>query len=111
MSTTQEAVAAPLRGRESRTFWLYTVSAGHGIVHWFQQLYPIIIPSIKASLGLNDVQLGALSSVKQLTSGPLMLPAGMVADLWVKATPLLLGMALAVFGIAYFFMGLAPGFL
>ena len=103
MSTTQEAVAAPLRGRESRTFWLYTVSAGHGIVHWFQQLYPIIIPSIKASLGLNDVQLGALSSVKQLTSGPLMLPAGMVADLW--------GMALAVFGIAYFFMGLAPRFL
>ena len=110
MSIMQEAIAAPTQGRDSRTYWLFTVSAGHGVVHWFQQLYPVIIPSIKSSLGLNDVQLGALSSVKQLTSGPLMLPAGMLADLWVKAPPILLGAALAVFGIAYFFMGLAPSY-
>ena len=37
------------------------VTGGHFAVHWFQQLFPVVLPSVKAGLGLNDVQVGALT--------------------------------------------------
>ena len=90
---------------------LVALSSGHMAVHWYQQIWPMIIPSVKASLGLTNLQLGALASVKQFTTGPLMLPAGMLADFFRKRTAVILAAAFLFFGISHFLVALSPTFI
>src|SRR3972149_1142545 len=59
---------------------LAVVTGGHFGIHWFQQLFPVVLPSLKAQLGLSDVQVGALSSARQLINGAMDLPCGILAD-------------------------------
>ena len=87
---------------------LVALSSGHMAVHWYQQIWPMIIPSIKVSLGLTDIQVGALASVKQFTTGPLMLPSGILADFFRKRTAVILAAAFVFFGISHFLVALSP---
>ena len=80
---------------------------GHTIIHWYQQLFPVILPGIKDTLDLNDVELGTLSTVREGSSGLLIMPSGFLADSFYKYRPLLLAFALASSGLAYFMVGLA----
>lgn len=89
---------------------LGTVTGGHFAIHWFQQLFPVVLPSLKAGLGLSDVQVGALTSARQLIHGSLDFPLGMAADAMVRYRALFLAGALAVMGMGYFLMGSAPVF-
>ena len=95
----------------SGTQLLVSLSLGHTAIHWLQQIWPVIIPSIKGSLGINDVQLGALSSIKQFTTGPLMLPAGMLADFFRKRTAVILAASFIFLGGSYFLVSLASTFI
>ncbi len=89
---------------------LGVLTGGHFFIHWFQQLYPVVLPSIKAGLGLNDIQVGALNSARQLAMGTLDLPFGMLADSMVRYRGLILASALGFMGGAYLLMGMAPVF-
>lgn len=103
---------ASIRGLGAERLKLLSVlTIGHFFVHWFQQLFPVAVPSVKAGLGLNDVQVGALNSVRQLINGTLDLPLGMLADSMVRHRGLILASALASMGSAYFLMGIAPFFI
>jgi MFS family permease len=89
---------------------LAVVTGGHFGIHWFQQLFPVILPSLKAQLGLNDVQVGALSSARQLINGAMDLPCGILADSLARRRAPLLASALLAMGIGYSLMGLMPVF-
>ena len=102
---------ASLRGLGAERLKLLSVlTIGHFFVHWFQQFYPVVLPSVKAGLGLNDVQVGALNSARQFTMGALDLPLGMLADSMERNRGLILASALVFMGAAYFLMGAAPIF-
>ncbi|MDO8700162.1 MAG: MFS transporter [Deltaproteobacteria bacterium] len=75
-----------------------------------QQLFPVILPSLKAQLGLSDVQVGALSSVRQLINGAMDLPCGILADSLARRRAPLLASALLAMGVGYSLMGLIPVF-
>jgi MFS family permease len=95
----------------SDRLWLLGIlSGGHFIIHWFQQFFPVILPSIKTGLSLNNVEVGALSSAQQLLQGIAPLPLGMVADSMVRHRATLLALSLAIMGAAYFLLGV-PVFL
>ena len=96
--------------QEKGSFILGSLSLGHVGVHWFQQLWPVIIPSVKASLGLSNVELGILTAVKQFTAGPLTLPSGFLADLFRRHTAIILASAFVAFGISHFLVAQAPTF-
>ena len=97
--------------RKSRgTYLLVSLALGHTVVHWYQQLWPVIIPSIKTSLGLSDVQVGTLSSLKQFTTGPLTVPSRVLADLFRKWTASLLALGIASLGAAYLLVGLSSSY-
>ena len=52
-----------IRALGAERVWLLGVlTAGHFIIHWFQQFYPVILPSIKSALNLTNVEVGALTS-------------------------------------------------
>ena len=89
---------------------LAVVTGGHFGIHWFQQLFPVILPSLKAQLGLSDVQVGALSSVRQLINGAMDLPCGILADSLARRRAPLLASALLAMGAGYSLMGLIPVF-
>ena len=86
------------------------VTIGHFFIHWFQQFYPVVLPSLKAGLGLNDVQVGALNSARQFTMGALDLPLGMLADAVGRHRALILASAIVSMGGAYLLIGIAPFF-
>ncbi len=94
-----------------RLKFLGVVTGGHFFIHWFQQLFLVVLPSIKAGLGLDDVQVGALNSARAFTQGTLDLPLGMASDAIPRRRDLILASALVSMGAAYFLIGIAPSLL
>ena len=41
-----------------RLRFLGVVVGGHFAIHWFSQMYPVVLPTLKASLGLTNAQVG-----------------------------------------------------
>ena len=103
-----ETVGSGNREGTKETFILVSLTLGHVGVHWFQQLWPVIIPSLKATLGLSNVELGTLTAVKQFMGGPLNLPSGFLADQFQKHTSVILAFAFLGFGISHFLVARAP---
>jgi FSR family fosmidomycin resistance protein-like MFS transporter len=94
----------------SRVKLLAIITGGHFGIHWFQQLFPVVLPSLKTQLGLSDVQVGALSSVRQLINGGMDLPCGILADSLSRHRAPLLASALLSMGVGYSLMGVLPVF-
>src|ERR671913_1996271 len=96
---TARQIFTSVRALGKERIWLLSViTGGHFVSHWFQQLFPVVLPSIKAGLGLNDVQVGALTSARQLVQGTLDFPVGMFADAMVKYRAVFLAAALFSMG-------------
>jgi FSR family fosmidomycin resistance protein-like MFS transporter len=91
-------------GKE-RIWLLGVLTTGHFVIHWFQQFYPVLLPSIKSGLSLTNVEVGALTSAQQLVAGGVQLPFGMVADSMVRHRGTILSLALVSMGAAYFLLG------
>jgi FSR family fosmidomycin resistance protein-like MFS transporter len=96
--------------RSERLWLLGILTAGHFVIHWFQQFFPVVLPSLKTGLSLDNVQVGALTSARQLAQALFETPLGMVGDAMVRFRPLLLAAALIAMGVGYFLFGAAPLF-
>jgi MFS family permease len=81
------------------------LTGGHFVIHWFQQFFPVILPSIKSGLGLTNVEVGALTSAQQMIMGLGQLPVGLLADSMVHQRAKMLGLSLVAMGAAYFLLG------
>ncbi|HXG50656.1 MAG TPA: MFS transporter [candidate division Zixibacteria bacterium] len=88
-----------------RAWLLGVLTAGHFVIHWFQQSLPVILPTLKADLGLSHVEVGALSSAQQMVAGLGQLPLGIAADSLVRHRAAILALSLASMGTAYFLLG------
>ena len=96
-------------GKE-RIWLLAVLTAGHFVIHWFQDFYPVILPSTKGALNLSNVEAGALTSAQQVVVGLGQMPFGMVADSMVRRRGAILALALVSMGAAYFLFAL-PAFI
>lgn len=92
-----------------RLYVLIMLTAGHAVVHWYQQLFSLLIPDIRASMQLSNVQVGTLNTVRQVASG-LTLPSGYLADSYRRSSNRILAAAIMSFGLGYFFIGIAPSY-
>jgi FSR family fosmidomycin resistance protein-like MFS transporter len=86
------------------------LTGGHVGIHWFQQILPVVLPSLKSGLGLSEVQVGALTSSRQFVQGTLNLPSGMLADSLARYRAWILTAALVFMGLAYSLMGASSFF-
>lgn len=89
---------------------LGVLTSGHVAIHWFQQMFPVVLPSLKSGLGLTYPQVGALTLSRQLVQGTMNLPSGMLADSMVKYRGSILCASLLIMGIAYMLMGITSFF-
>jgi len=100
-----------MRALGKERIWLLGVlTAGHFVIHWFQQFYPVILPAIKSGLNLTNVEVGALTSAQQVVVGLGQLPFGMVADAMVRYRGGILALSLVSMGLAYYLLAM-PAFI
>ena len=96
-----------IRALGKERIWLLGVlTAGHFVIHWFQQFYPMILPALKSGLHLTNVEVGALTSAQQVVVGLGQLPCGMAADALVRRRGAILALSLVSMGAAYFLLAL-----
>lgn len=71
-----------IRGiRGSTPFILTGLSVGHGIFHWFSQRFLVMLPEVVATFDLSGLQVGAISATREVVSGIIALPGGVVTDM------------------------------
>jgi FSR family fosmidomycin resistance protein-like MFS transporter len=104
-------ILAPVRGLgRERLSLLASVTGGHAVIHWFQQIFPIMIPAITDEFGLSGIQVGYVGAARQVGNA-LTLPSGILADSFVRHRAIMLGSAIAFMGVAYLLIGIAPSFI
>ena len=87
---------------------MYGLSAGHGIKHFGQGALLVMIPSIRATLGLSDVAIGGISSTQSIASGIANIPAGILTDMFRKKIAWILLASMLMVGTGYIIIGVAP---
>jgi FSR family fosmidomycin resistance protein-like MFS transporter len=90
---------------------LSAVAIGHGILHWYQQGFLVIFPTIKADMSLSATQAGLIISVRQVLSGLVNIPAGVLTDRLRTSWPLIFAFSVLSVGVGYLLVGLSPVYL
>jgi MFS family permease len=80
------------------------------LMHCFQQGWYIILPSVKETFGLSDIQYGAIESTRSASSTAVQLPSGAVSDMLRKQWVVVVTGGLVGLGAAYAVLGLAPNY-
>ena len=96
--------------RNNRRMILGMLSFGHGISHWFDHSFPVLLPSITASLGLSNLQVGAIGTAKEISFGLVNVPGGFVVDMMKVQWGLILTGCLVWIGVAHALAGTAPNY-
>ena len=97
-----------IRGRGN--FIIAGLTSGHGVFHWFLQSFIVLLPEVEATFGLSKVGVGSISTVRELVSGLITLPGGIIADGLRKYWGLILALCMAGFGLGWLIVGQAPVF-
>jgi len=89
---------------------LIVAVAGHGLKHIFNAAFFILLPEIKAGLGLSNTQIGTLSTFRGIAGGLANVPAGFAGDRFAKWRAEILGGSIIVVSIFAVMLGLATNF-
>ena len=95
-----------LRGKAS--FILTGLSGGHGVFHWLNHSFLVMLPEVKAAFGLGALEVGGIAAVREVLSGLITLPGGIIADLLRRYWGLVLALCMAGFGLGWLVMGVSP---
>lgn len=91
------------RAGQGRNGLLVALAGGHAMKHVFVSGLFVLLPEIKASLGLSNAGLGVIATARSLSGGLANAPAGFLADRYRRHfSPMLAGMLvyIAVFQLA-----------
>ena len=91
--------------RQDRRFILGVLSTGHGISHWFDQGFLVLLPTITTALGMSTLQVGSLATIRQVGFGAVNLPGGLVVDMMKGQWGLILTGCLIWAALAYALVG------
>ena len=84
----------------------YTIA--HGIFHFMQQSFAVMLPAIKETFGINPIQIGALMTAKEIAMGISSLPGGVLSDRLRHYRGIIMAACIALFGLSWLLIGLAP---
>ncbi len=101
-SVTPGAIAA------LRRFMMPGLATGHSTFHWILQSFAVALPEIQVYFGLNAVGAAGVMSARDLASGIIALPGGVVVDIVRRHWGLLLAGCLALAALGSLVMGVSP---
>jgi len=86
------------------------LAVGHVGFHWILQSFVVLVPEIQQTFGLNGVGVGGIQAVKELTSGLITLPGGVLVGMLRKWWGWLLGICIGASGLGSLLMGISPAY-
>jgi len=103
----------PADVRDSSKFMITALAVGHSVFHWVLQSFVVVLPEIQSAFQLSAVGTGGILSARELASGFVRLPGGILSDVLRKHWGLLLATCLFISGLGSLAIGLSPmyGFL
>ena len=66
--------------RGSGNFIIAGLTSGHGVFHWFLQSFIVLLPEVESTFNLSKVGVGSISTTREMVSGLITLPGGIIAD-------------------------------
>jgi MFS family permease len=102
--------AAPAGQRRSGAFILSNLAIGHAITHWYNQSLLVILPYIRDSMALTNVEFAALATVRQISSGVANVPAGFAIDMAKRQWGLILTSCMVVAAVAFALVAFSPNY-
>lgn len=96
--------------RTTAQFILTGLSGGHAVFHWFSQSFFVMLPEVVATFGLSGLQVGAVAATREMVSGIIALPGGVVTDMLRRHWGSVLTACMALFGLGWLIMGIAPSY-
>ena len=108
--TPTSPASAPARGSRSRAFVLGNLAVGHAITHWYNQSLLVILPFIRDSMSLTNLEFAALATIRQVSSGVANVPAGFAIDMAKRQWGLILTACMVVAAISFTLVAFSPNY-
>ena len=86
------------------------LAIGHSVFHWVIQSFVVVLPEIQAAFNLSGVGVGGALSAREIASGLVSLPGGVVVDVLRRYWGLLLTACLAAAALGSLAMGVSPAY-
>jgi MFS family permease len=86
---------------------LTAFTIAHGIFHFMQQSFAVMLPAIKETFGINPIQIGALMTAKEIAMGVSSLPGGVLSDRLRRYRGIIMAVCMALFGLSWLLIGVA----
>ena len=84
------------------------LAVGHTVFHWIVQSFVVALPEIQQAFHLNSVGVGGILSVRELASGLVALPGGVLVDILRRYWGPLLALCLGASALGCLVMGVSP---
>ena len=96
--------------RRGAGFIISGLTGGHGVFHWFMQSFLIMLPEVQAAFSLTGVGVGAIATTREMVSGIVTLPGGVMVDLVRRHWGLVLAACMGGFGLGWLVIGVSPAY-
>lgn len=87
-----------------------TLVGAHGLEHFYANSFPVLVTAIYESLGLDPIQAGILSAVRQVTGGLTSIFSGFFVDIFLHRSGQVLGLSMGLIGLGYLLVALSPNY-
>ncbi len=84
---------------------MWGLSAGHGVKHFCQSAWLILMPEVRTALSLSDVAVGGIFTAQQVASGVTNIPAGILTDMFRRRVALMLTLSMLSVAAGYVLIG------
>ena len=85
-----------------------TLIGAHGVEHMYGHSFAVLVTEIYRDLGLDPIQAGVLSAVRQLTGGLTSVSSGFLVDMFEHRRAQVLAGSMALIGLGYFLVSISP---
>jgi MFS family permease len=101
---------APAQPTRSGAFVLGNLAVGHAITHWYNQSLLVILPYIRDSMSLTNVEFAALATIRQISSGVANVPAGFAIDMAKRQWGMVLTACMVLAAISFTLVAFSPNY-
>ena len=102
----------PRSGFKDTKVWLFigALAGGHSLFHWVVQGFVVVLPEVQSHFALTGLEIGLVLTVRELSTGLVAFPGGVVADSLRRHWGAFLAACIGGFGVGSLLMGISPMF-
>ena len=94
--------------RLTSQFMITSLAVGHTVFHWIIQSFVVLLPEIQSTFHLSGVGVGGIFTIRELVSGLVSLPGGVIVDGIRRHWGVLLALCLGASSLGSLIMGVSP---